>query len=140
MGLVLLQVMQKRGVACICVAEPRRPLLIAMLSHIPSGHRPEHSATSAKDPTMNGDALGMDPWARSSSSADKQLAFRVTQLLQEAEIRELKALCGRCLYHTITTAVALRVRRQRSVQCCRCGHRDFDEEAFLAWQMSPPWC
>ena len=56
-----------------------------------------------------GTGLSIDPWARGNSTADKELASKIRQLLTQEETHELKALCGRCLYHTITTAVALRV-------------------------------
>lgn len=51
----------------------------------------------------------MDPWARSADTADSSLAAAVEKMLLPGEVQEIMKLCGRCLLHTITTAVALRV-------------------------------
>jgi len=50
----------------------------------------------------------IDPWARNASCVDATLVSKTRALLSPAELQGLKDLCGRCLYHTITTAVALR--------------------------------
>jgi hypothetical protein len=53
--------------------------------------------------------LGIDPWARSSQAAKESVFNGVNRLLMPEEKSQLLELCGRCLYHPISTAVALRV-------------------------------